>query len=243
MNNCQLPASSGYFGHGPRHREHCLHPPMFFQLTLSLILMQLLINTSAQEESLEARRTSLAQLPLEKLLHVKQTLTSKRLDYFIQINKITFLGHKISSYFLCFVFLDIHNKGDTGSSENEEGTALPYRTEADRRRVNGPTRRGDPWAHEKEGKDKDVSSIFQSTVTILSFLAFGGYLLCLLCQSLKNTPVNQIPITVMPSVAPATIISGKKRRKRRSPEDSMIRTLHLIAEGYAAYSIDHSELK
>ncbi|XP_066902265.1 uncharacterized protein [Halyomorpha halys] len=215
MNNCQLPASSGYFGHGPRHREHCLHPPMFFQLTLSLILMQLLINTSAQEESLEARRTSLAQLPLEKLLHVKQTLTSKH----------------------------IHNKGDTGSSENEEGTALPYRTEADRRRVNGPTRRGDPWAHEKEGKDKDVSSIFQSTVTILSFLAFGGYLLCLLCQSLKNTPVNQIPITVMPSVAPATIISGKKRRKRRSPEDSMIRTLHLIAEGYAAYSIDHSELK
>ncbi|CAH1391657.1 unnamed protein product [Nezara viridula] len=213
----ELPASGEerILGHGPQHKQSCHHSQMSSHLSLPFLFIHYLITTLAQEESLEARRTSLAQLPLEKLLHVKQTLNSKY----------------------------SHNKGDTAELGGEEETALPYRTEPDRRRANGPTRRGDPWSHEKEGKGKDVSSIFQSTVTVLSFLAFGGYLLCLLCQSLKNTQVNQIPITVMPTVAPAAIISGKRRRKRRSTEESMIRTLHLIAEGYAAYSLNHTQLK
>lgn len=55
-------------------------------------------------------------------------------------------------YISVFFFLsDIHSKGDTAIPGSDEEKALPYRSDADRRRANGPTRRGDPWAHEKEG--------------------------------------------------------------------------------------------
>lgn len=45
-------------------------------------------------------------------------------------------------------------------------------------------RHGDYW--EEKGGDTKISKIFQLTITTLSFLAFGGYLLCLVITAIKR---------------------------------------------------------
>lgn len=41
----------------------------------------------------------------------------------------------------------------------------------------------EPWADEQPTK---VQKIFQLSITALSFLAFGGYLLCMIVQAIKS---------------------------------------------------------
>lgn len=43
-----------------------------------------------------------------------------------------------------------------------------------------------------KGKDSKISKIFQLAITTLAFLAFGGYLLALICSVIRRntTPVN-----------------------------------------------------
>lgn len=40
--------------------------------------------------------------------------------------------------------------------------------------------------YEEKGKDTKISKIFQLSVTALSFLAFGGYLLCLIITGIRQ---------------------------------------------------------
>lgn len=48
-----------------------------------------------------------------------------------------------------------------------------------------PLSRGSHEMWQKKGTKKGLSTIFQMTITALAFLAFAGYLLCLLVQAIK----------------------------------------------------------
>jgi hypothetical protein len=80
-----------------------------------------------------------------------------------------------------------------------------------------------------------VQSIFQTTVTALSFLAFGGYLVSLLVSSLRGaqcTPILPANATVVPV---ATVVGRRRRRETGDPSQDMFHTLEIIAEAYAKY--------
>lgn len=88
-----------------------------------------------------------------------------------------------------------------------------------------------------------MSKIFQSTIIILSFLAFGGYLLCVIMTALNNMGLG----TITPTPAAAIKFPGRRRRRKRSNAqeqkvlDDLIITLHNIAEGYVKYSSGRTE--
>jgi len=44
--------------------------------------------------------------------------------------------------------------------------------------------------YDEKGKDSKISKIFQSAVTALSFLAFGGYLLTLIITAIRRNMGN-----------------------------------------------------
>ena len=52
-----------------------------------------------------------------------------------------------------------------------------------------PMRRYEDY-HEEKGKDTKISKIFQLSVTALSFLAFGGYLLTLIITAIRQNAGN-----------------------------------------------------
>lgn len=110
--------------------------------------------------------------------------------------------------------------------------------------------------HKKEGHSK-ISNIFSMSVTTLAFLAFGGYLLCLIVQAVKakhnNTNYNPPqPTTFFVSAgikkkpqAQFTSSYGRRRRDiriRRSfrpidlPPEQLFDALLLLCEGYAKWS-------
>ncbi|XP_026752454.1 uncharacterized protein LOC113512740 [Galleria mellonella] len=103
-------------------------------------------------------------------------------------------------------------------------------------------------------KDSKISKIFSMSVTTLAFLAFGGYLLCLIVQAVREKQ-NYAQTTA----APATffVSAGIKkrpqqfvsygRRKRESgrdtsselvdiPSEQLFSALLQICEGYAKWS-------
>lgn len=54
------------------------------------------------------------------------------------------------------------------------------------KRTNGKPMRRYEDHYEEKGKDTKISKIFQLSVTALSFLAFGGYLLCLIITGIRQ---------------------------------------------------------
>ena len=106
-------------------------------------------------------------------------------------------------------------------------------------RMKTPLRRGGggggghgPWEPPSKGKSKkgSISSIFQMSITALSFLAFGGYLLCLIVNAIRNGGLfgngtnMQMQMAVTPMPAGLVVVGGRrpmhgKRRKRYSEEE------------------------
>ncbi|XP_055591032.1 uncharacterized protein LOC129743099 isoform X2 [Uranotaenia lowii] len=73
------------------------------------------------------------------------------------------------------------------------------------------------YAH--EGKSGKIQSIFQLSVTSLAFLAFAGYLLCLIVQAIKSKGTTYF----YPTITGTTTAVLKKRRpviKKRRDLDS-----------------------
>ncbi|KAI4462815.1 hypothetical protein MML48_4g00006127 [Holotrichia oblita] len=133
-----------------------------------LFLLCLIYLAPAQDLTLTADIKTLSELPLQKLLHVKNSL-----------------------------FLDdnIHNKLNvenfTSLNEENNPNALALKTNSkDVKRFD----KGD------DSKDKgSIQSIFQISVTALAFLAFGGYLVCLVTQAINGKDGTQ-QIIVMDSL-------------------------------------------
>lgn len=113
----------------------------------------------------------------------------------------------------------------------------------------------DGW--QKHGESSKISNIFSMSVTTLAFLAFGGYLLCLIVQAIKakqmfyNTSTTAQPATFFVSAGikkrPQTQFSAYGRRRRddteaRSlqqidlPPEELFSALLQLCEGYAKWS-------
>lgn len=166
----------------------------------------------------------LSEMPMEKLLKVKSSFA----DFSeIEITPVTYKERK-----------------DDISPESPE--ALPLSTDEE------PVRRTDLWT--KKGKDGKINTMFMLSVTTLSFLAFGGYLLCLIVQAIKGKGSSYSYNPSLAGTQPVMVMSGsikKKKpqinygRKRRDadeedPED-MYKVLIMLAEGYAAWENRHGK--
>uniref|UniRef100_A0A182SCU3 Uncharacterized protein n=1 Tax=Anopheles maculatus TaxID=74869 RepID=A0A182SCU3_9DIPT len=99
----------------------------------------------------------------------------------------------------------------------------------------------EPW----NSKPSKVQTIFQISITGLAFLAFAGYLLCMIVQAIKSKGTTYYHPTITGSATLASVIKKRKpfmRRKREltyiTPLDAYDATqLHQMlvafAEGYA----------
>ncbi|XP_072387329.1 uncharacterized protein [Diabrotica undecimpunctata] len=78
--------------------------------------------------------------------------------------------------------------------------------------------------YEKENKSNKIQSIFQLSVTSLAFLAFGGYLLCLLIHAIKakqnttttNTVVTQALATFLANRIKKTKNQNRFRKRKKN---------------------------
>ncbi|KAK5643670.1 hypothetical protein RI129_007515 [Pyrocoelia pectoralis] len=107
-----------------------------------------------------------------------------------------------------------------------------------------------------EKDKKDTSTIFQFSVTALSFVAFGGYLLCLIVQAIRAKNAATTTTTTMapggnfatllrpgrpfgqqlPSRIPRPGFDRYKRQAQPSIDsDNMYEALLILAEGYSKY--------
>lgn len=105
----------------------------------------------------------------------------------------------------------------------------------------------------KKGGYGKISNIFSMSVTTLAFLAFGGYLLCLIVQAVKSKQ-NTVVTTPAPAFfvnagikrPQATFASyGRRKRGKREvndidvPPEELFNVLVQLCEGYAKWTEKH----
>lgn len=194
-----------------------------------LFLLCLIYLVPAQDLTLTADIKTLSELPLEKLLHVKNSL---------------FVDDNISSD------LNVDNITMLDDENNPNALALKTNTK-DVKRLD----KGD------DSKDKgSIQSIFQISVTALAFLAFGGYLVCLVTQAINGKNGTQQVIVMdslkrpirykqrpniryrTPSTRRPTIHRLKKRELQGNDEidiEKLYEALISISEGYTNVHTSH----
>ncbi|CAK1543076.1 unnamed protein product [Leptosia nina] len=128
----------------------------------------------------------------------------------------------------------------------ENKTEAPYLENfgAQAMAVKAPKRRSDHKDLYKE--ESKISHIFTMSVTTLAFLAFGGYLLCLIVHAVKSKQ-NTAVVTPQPTFfvnagikRPQTQFASYGRKKRDLgellPPDEVFLALMRLCEGYAKWS-------
>lgn len=181
----------------------------------------------------------LSELPLEKLLQVKSTFNQP------EVNP----NQKSDDAPQALALIQNNNQ----RKPNERGGHVSYHSYQEEN-------------SKKSGK-KSVQSIFQISVTTLAFLAFGGYLLCLLVQAIKGkqmmdtSTVATIAAYVQPIRRPTrrpTRRPPRRYQKRPKPEklrpkrdavwpevesEDLYYALVQLSEGYVKYrTIDYKKL-
>lgn len=127
-----------------RHFEHCTTVCLQTAMLRSLIFPVLLTPILSQLLSSTVDIKTLSELPLERLLQLKNNFAPK------------------SEELIC-------------EDVSQRPQALPLQSKESY------------GVHEdSKGDKKGIQSIFQISVTTLAFLAFGGYLLCLIVQAIKG---------------------------------------------------------
>lgn len=116
-----------------------------------LLLLTFLELVHSQRFSPAVDVKTLSELPLERLLQVRNNFASKKLSL-------------LDDSFQTPQALPLHSK-----TTNTNRGSYEYGVQ-----------------EEKKGGKKGIQSIFQISVTTLAFLAFGGYLLCLIVQAIKG---------------------------------------------------------
>jgi hypothetical protein len=109
-----------------------------------------------------------------------------------------------------------------GRGQSKRRNPLGYEGALERMRT--PLRRGGASLHgvdlhgKGKGKKGSISSIFQTSVTALSFLAFGGYLLCLIMQAIRAK--NGMPVMNGAALSRFVFIGRRPTAGRRRKRDS-----------------------
>ncbi|XP_033201456.1 uncharacterized protein LOC117163359 [Bombus vancouverensis nearcticus] len=110
-----------------------------------------------------------------------------------------------------------------------------------------PMRRYEDY-HEDKGKDTKISKIFQLSVTALSFLAFGGYLLTLIITAIRQNAMGNTGNGNVIVLSNLQGLQNYNRPKRNSlmhdaaENDSEIEKLYqgmiLLSKSYTMYNIN-----
>lgn len=110
--------------------------------------------------------------------------------------------------------------------------------------------------YKKGGYNTKINNLFSMSVTTLAFLAFGGYLLCLIVQAVKSKQ-NTVVTTPTPTIffnsgikRPQTNFNSYGRRKRGKrglqeidvPPEELFTALLKFCEGYAKWSKGHENI-
>lgn len=132
---------------------------------------------------------TLSELPLERLLQVKSTFKEP------EVEKTKYVGEAQPEALALQGNRKYTDRGGSGG-----GYHVHYEENNSK----------------KSGK-KSVQSIFQASVTALAFLAFGGYLLCLLIQAVKSKTTIMTMTTTTTTEATAAFFRPRPTRKRKRP--------------------------
>ncbi|VVC94421.1 unnamed protein product [Leptidea sinapis] len=123
--------------------------------------------------------------------------------------------------------------------------------------IRAPSVKRTDYEEEMEKKDSEskISHVFSMSVTTLAFLAFGGYLLCLIVQAIKSKQNSMPVVTPQPTFfvnagikRPQTQFASYGRRKRDLneidetylPPEQLFSGLVHLCEGYAKWSKRHN---
>ncbi|KOX71169.1 hypothetical protein WN51_04192 [Melipona quadrifasciata] len=102
-----------------------------------------------------------------------------------------------------------------------------------------PTRRYEDY-HEEKGKDTKISKIFQLSVTALSFLAFGGYLLTLIITAIRQNAGNTGNGNVIVFSNLQGLQSYVRPKRDVDPSEDEVEKLYhgmiLLSRSYAMYN-------
>lgn len=114
--------------------------------------------------------------------------------------------------------------------------------------IRSPVKRTDYEDGYKKEVSK-ISNIFSMSVTTLAFLAFGGYLLCLIVQAVKSkhsysSNVPQSTFVLNAGIKRPQTFASYGRRKRETevpneidlPPDQLFSALIQVCEGYAKWN-------
>ncbi|XP_039293943.1 uncharacterized protein LOC111048526 [Nilaparvata lugens] len=201
------------------------------------IICVLLLNTLIHYEAIQSaifddswqsdddKLAALSELPLERLILLKQ-----RLKHAHKNNNSSNRGYHSMNY-----------PFPTRDSDDELTSRKPpmQRTYEDYSDHHHHHHDPPSWKDTKTAK-KNVQTIFQTTVTILAFLAFGGYLICLILTTIRG---NAQAAAMVVQQSQSSTTTTTTRTKRASgflvgegvPLDKAVFALNLIAEGYTKY--------
>ncbi|XP_043519035.1 uncharacterized protein LOC122533433 [Frieseomelitta varia] len=102
-----------------------------------------------------------------------------------------------------------------------------------------PMRRYEDY-HEEKGKDTKISKIFQLSVTALSFLAFGGYLLTLIITAMRQNGGNAGNGNVIVFSNLQGLQSYVRPKRDVDPSEDEVEKLYhgmiLLSRSYAMYN-------
>ncbi|XP_055694386.1 uncharacterized protein LOC129796457 [Lutzomyia longipalpis] len=212
---------------------------MFARMRCNFLCILLWINISLVVS--EGRFAYLNDLPLSALLRVKKTFSEMfSSDTCSREEKC---DGKVTEY----RFIDAPNQLEhtllDGNHQNITAAPLIGHIGHPMQKIH---KSAEGW---QEMKPSKVQKIFQLSVTALAFLAFGGYLLCMIVQAIKSKGTTYYHPAMMPmNGAAATSIKkkrpsfGRRRKRRNAPEnddqmatpspDDLYRGLVLAAEQF-----------
>ncbi|XP_066150879.1 uncharacterized protein [Euwallacea fornicatus] len=137
-------------------------------------------------ESIRLFRKSLSSLPLADLIILKRNLWDVKPDY-----------------------AEHHRKRDS------DPQALPLRMLTETKKGLGTYYPYPLQENDEQPEKGKITKIFQSSVTTLSFLAFGGYLLFLVVAAVKATNPNIVVDPTATQIMQAMINTGLHKRKKK----------------------------
>ncbi|XP_065159855.1 uncharacterized protein [Atheta coriaria] len=165
------------------------------RLTCYLIVIQI---ASSQDFSNSYDIRTLSELSIDQLLSVK--------------NKFELPSVDIPDEDESEDIEEMESRGNTSSGP----VAMALRRRSKPRSKTSTSLNRGGWEAEEKGK-KGIGSIFQMSITTLAFLAFGGYLLCLVVQSLKDKGHSKKIIVIQQTTAAPVTTAARRRRRRRRP--------------------------
>ncbi|XP_045479778.1 uncharacterized protein LOC123684529 [Harmonia axyridis] len=162
----------------------------------TIILLFFLETTFSQDFSSFEDVKALSELPLERLLEVKRSFEIN------DENLTNCDGPESRIDFPGPVALRLKNPSRGGYEHEHEHEHYEYEE------------------HETKKGGKEMKNFFQLAITALAFLAFGGYLLCLIVQAIKSKHMDQMTqmanMQMMAAILRRQIARKRTQRPRKT---------------------------